>query len=220
LLAGNTGLARNNSSASGGAPTYNANTYAGSRPTNGYSASTNDYANRQVGLTQGDGYATGRYNTGGSAAQQGPYAAGGAGTYGGERGAPTYGGASAATADRRSDPAYGAGSNAWQNYNSQPQNNSYQNAPGGAYQGAGNTQTNPHVSGPASSYAGATGLSTGTGRSSTPSAGYSGDPYRPGSTARASDAVQPASFDNQDSSSGGNFEGYPMTGAGDDSSYR
>jgi len=228
LLAGNSGLARNSSSTSGGAPTYNANTYTGTRPTNGYSASTGDYAGRQVSAT-GEGYGTGKYNTGGNTAQQGPYGAGGAPTYGSERSAPAYGGAAAATADRRSDPAYGSpnpSNNAWQNYNSQSQNNqptnNYQSGAGGNYQGAANSQTNPFVTGPSSSFAGATGLSGGTGRSSAASAiSYGGDAYRPGSTARGSDSVQPASYDNQgttkDYGSAGN---YPTTAAGDESAYQ
>lgn len=215
MLAGN-GLAKNGSTSSGGAPTYNANTYTGSRPTNGYSASTGDYGARQVSAT-GEGYGTGRYNTGGSTVQQGPYGTGGSPTYGST--APTYGGAAATTADRRSDPAYGSGNNAWQNYNNQPSNNynNYQNAPSGSYQGAGNTQSNPYMSGPSSSYAGATGLSSGAGRS-TSSTSYGGDAYRPGSTARGSEEVQRASYDNEGTTTtGGN---YPMTAAGDDSTYQ
>ena len=225
MLAGN-GLARNGStnsstgSTAGGAPMYNANTYAGSRPTNGYSASTGDYPNRQVSTAPGDGYATGRYNTGSTSTQQGPYAAGGAPAYGGDRGVTPYGAngsANAMSADRRSDPAYSSGNSAWQNYNSQPNNNT-QNNPSGSYQGAGSTQTNPYMSGPSSSYAGSTGLSSATGRSAT-SSSYGADAYRPGSTSRGSDEVQRASYDNQGASSGAGGN-YPMTSAGDDSTYQ
>jgi hypothetical protein len=220
MLAGN-GLARHGAGSSAGAPTYNANTYGGSRPTNGYNASTNDYAGRQVSAT-GEGYGTGRYNTGGSTAQQGPYGAGGAPAYGNERSAPGYGGAAAATADRRSAPAYGSGAsgNAWQNYNSQqnsqPTNNATSGA-GGNYQGAANSQSNPFVTGPSSSFAGTTGLSGSASRSSGAApAGYGGDAYRPGSTARGSDNVQPASYDNQGSAGGYTSEGnYPTTSGGD-----
>jgi hypothetical protein len=225
LLAGNSGLARNNSTNSGGAPAYNANTYGGTRPTNGYTASTGDYPGRQVSTASGEGYPTGRYNTGGSTAQQGPYGAGGASTYGSDRGAPNYGGAAAATADRRSDPAYrsgNTGNGAWQDYtapqqNNQPANND-QNAPAGNYRGAANSQNNPYVTGPSSSFAGATGLSAGAGRSGgTPAPSYGGDAYRPGSTARGSDNVQPASFDNSGAANGYSSEGnYPTTSGGDE----
>lgn len=214
MLAGS-GLARNGSGASGGAPTYNASTYGGTRPSNGYSASTGDYDTRQVSATQGEGYPTGRYNTGGSTAQQGPY--GGAPTYGSTSTAPNYGGAAAATADRRSDPTYGASNSGWQNYNSatptsQPSYN----------QGTNTGAAGGYGTGTSSSYAGATGLSTGASRGAASSTSYGGDAYRPGSTARGSDEVQRASFDNQggSASSYGSEGNYPTTPAGDESAYQ
>jgi len=222
MLAGS-GLARNGAN-SGGAPTYNANTYPGARPTNGATASTNDYGSRQTSATLDEGYPTGRYNTGSGTAQHGPYGAG----------ATAYGsanGPAASTADHRSDPAYGASNNGWQNYNNkpqnnpmpanQPQNNPYQNAPNAdAYQGAAATQSNIYAGGTKSAYAGTMGQSTGTSRSSSPAAAYGGDAYRPGSTARATEDVQRASFDNAGSSAKSYEGNYPTTSASDDSTYR
>jgi len=220
------GLAR------GGSQGGNSNSYASSQPgahggrstdpyaarggnTNSYNAS--DYATRQASATQGEGYDTGRYATGGyGQAQTGPYGSGGAGGYGS--------GAATSTADRRSDSAYGAGAGGntgWQNYNqSQPQNNrstyeGYNNGAANSYQGAaGGQSSSPNSSSP---YSGATGVSGGTPRSSsTPAVSYGADAYRPGSTARAAE-IQPASFEKSSGSSEGN---YPTTPAGDDSGYQ
>jgi len=223
MLAGS-GMARNSQSNNNqtGAPTYNANTFAGNRPTGGYTASANDYGTRQVSATGGDGYYTGPYSTGGNAAaQQGPYGAGGSpGFYNG-----------AATADRRSDAAYGAGNPSGYQGNTQSPasaptyNNSYPSTPSG--QGYPSTGSAPYGGAQSSPYSGSTGSSAGgrnsLGSSSTP-AYASGEAYRPGSTGRASADVQRTSYDNQAASSGetgADYGGsYPTTAANDDSAYR
>jgi hypothetical protein len=243
MLAGN-GLARGGVNAENGSPSYSANTYSGGRPANG-NGSAGDYNTRQVSATQGEGYRTGPYNTGGSStAQQGPYGGtsnsgassyGGAPTYGA---APNYGGATAATADRRSDPAYGSGNtnpaygsgntSPGYNANSQPGYNPQggQNAaPSSNPQYPNTGASNYHGAGPNSTYAGSTGLSTGPSRASVaPVTNYGADAYRPGSTARGNSEVQRASYDNQGGSStkaaGGSDYSYPTTPAGDDSAYQ
>lgn len=198
---------------------------SGARNSTASTAPTGDYGNRQVSATRGDGYPTGRYNTGNSTAQQGPY---------GEEN-PGYGGAVASTADRRSDPAYGSSNNGWQNYNSQQQYNQptvnqptsnappsspYQAGPGGQYQGVAAPQNSTYSAGVNSSYAGATGLSAGSKSSAPAGASYGGDAYRPGSTASGSDEVQRTSYDDQPEYSSGSGGLYPTTSAGDDSEYR
>lgn len=230
MLAGS-GMARNSQA---GAPTYNSSNFTGSRPSGGYTASTNDYGTRQVSATQGEGgYQTGPYSMGATGGtQQGPYSPGMNNPYAG-----------VATADRRSDASYSTPQPSSQNYGvSQPSSQTYGAAPSnpqtyGSYPAAGSTYGSAASASP---YTGATGVSSGgataarqtqpgaTGATATSSGG---DSYRPGSTGRSPD-VQRTSYDNQgaagaaagtDYGSGYPTTGaasYPTTGASDESAYR
>jgi hypothetical protein len=234
MLAGS-GLARSGVNAETGTPSYSSST-AGGR--GNYTGSSGDYANRQVGGTQGEGYRTGPYNTGGSStAQQGPYGGSNHAAAPNYGGVPNYGGATSATADRRSDPAYGTGGSGAYNPYAQPTYNAPANPPAGnSFQGGQNPgAANPNVpstgagiyqgAGASSTYVGSTGLSTGPSRgSNAPVANYGADAYRPGSTARGNSEIQQASYDNQSGSSAkaasGSEYNYPKTPSGDDSTYQ
>lgn len=205
---------RGSNPAGGGAPTYNANNYQGTRPAGGVAASSTDYSTRQASATGEKDFYTGPYSTNGGSAQQGPYSAGGSQGY--------------ANADRRGEASYGAANS--QGYNPQSQvnggyqNNAGQNSPtGGAYNASAAAYgAAPNNAGTAASpYQGATGHANGVSRGTATAPSYAAEGYRPGSTSRGG-SVQPASFDNN-TTEASEPANYPLTAGGsfgDEAIYR